>query len=106
MRVTSFAKPVVVRFEYWVSENGDACPMMESVVKGQRASSPHEDFGIFLPTLTAFLSDGSDSAKASEGVEISETDRVVGVAEQGSKYKGSNTGKRGEDDGVGVGLLG
>ena len=84
--VTSVAKPAVVLLEVRVCEDGDACPMMESVVEGQRASSPHEDLWSLLATLTTFFGDGSDAAETSEGVEISETKGVVGVTEHGSEH--------------------
>ena len=44
--VASVAKSFVVLLEGVVLKDGNAGPMMESIVQGQRASSPHEDFGI------------------------------------------------------------
>ena len=85
-------KPVVVVFEVRVCEDGDACPMMESIVEGQRASSSHEDLRSLLATLTAFFGDGSYAAEASKGIEISETNGVVGVTEHGSEHDGADTG--------------
>ena len=50
--------------------------------------------------------DGSDTPEAPESLEISETNGVVGMAENGSEHEGADAGKRGEDGGVGVGLVG
>ena len=66
--------------------------MMQSVVEGQRASSSHEDLRSQLATLTAFFGDGSDAAEASKGIEISETNGTVGIAEDGSEHKGADAG--------------
>lgn len=80
--------------------------MMESVVEGQRASPPHEDFWMCLSTFTAFLSDGSDASKAPEGVEIAQSNGVVRKAEHRGEHEGADPWKRGEDGGVGVWRLG
>ncbi|MGH9388477.1 MAG: hypothetical protein ACRD1Z_02610, partial [Vicinamibacteria bacterium] len=69
-------KPVVVLFGMRVAEDGNPCPVMQSVVEGQRASSSHEDLRSLLATLTAFFGDGSNSTEAPEGVEISEPNGV------------------------------
>jgi len=90
--VTSVAKPAVVLLEVRVCEDGDACPMMESIIEGQRASSSHEDLRSLLATLTAFFGDGSYTAEASKGIEISETNGVVGVTEHGSEHDGADAG--------------
>ncbi len=105
MVVSSGAKPVVVLFEIRLTENGYAGPMVKSVAKGQRASSPHKDFGIFLATFSTFLSDGSDATQTPEGLEISESNRIVCVAEHGSKHVGTDAGERSEDGGISVGLV-
>ena len=99
-------KSVVVLLEGVVLKDGYPGPMMEGIVEGQRTSSPHEDFGFLLTALAAFLCNGSDTTEAPEGVEISETNRVVGIAENGGEYEGSDAGKRGNDGGVGVWLVG
>ena len=106
MAVSSGPKSVVVLLEGVVLEDSYPGPMMESIVQGQRASSPHEDFGFLLTALAAFLCNGSDATEAPEGVEISETNRVVGIAEYGGEHEGPHAGKRGNDGGVGVGLVG
>lgn len=76
--------------------------MMESIVEGQRASSPHEDCWSQLSTLAALFGDGSDATEASEGLEIAETNGVMGISEYGSKHEGADARARGEDGGVGV----
>ena len=72
-------------------------PMMESVIEGLRACSPHEN----LPTFAALFRNGSDAAEATECLEVSQSNGVVCVAEERGEDKGSDTGKRGEDGGVG-----
>ena len=64
MAVPSVAKPVVVFFEVGVAQHGSAGPMMESVIEGQRASSPHEDSWSQLTALAAFFCDGGDAAES------------------------------------------
>jgi hypothetical protein len=76
--------------------------MIESHVKGLRSCSPQDD----LATFTALLGDGSYSPVGSEGLEITETNGFVGIAEHGSEYEGANAGQRGQDGGVGVGEVG
>ena len=85
-------KTVVVLFGVRVSEDGNPCPVMQSVVEGHRASSSHEDLGSLLATLTAFLGDRSDASEASKGIEISETNGVVCIAEDGSEHEGADAG--------------
>ena len=106
MGVASVPKSVVVLLESVVLKDGYPSPMMESIVEGQRTSSPHEDFRFLLTALAAFLCNGSDATEAPEGVEISETNRVVGIAENGGEHEGPDAGKRGNDDGVSIGLVG
>ena len=74
---------------------------MESVVQGLRTGSPQED----LSPFAALFGDGSDTAEAPESLEIAETNGVVRIAEHGSEHEGPDAGKRGEDGGVGVGLV-
>ena len=62
--------------------------------------------GFFWPRLPLFCVDRSDATEAPEGIEISETNRVVGIAEYGREHEGTHAGKRGEDGGVGVGFVG
>ena len=104
--VASVAKSVVVLLESLVLKDGYTGPMMESIVQGQRTSSSHEDFGFLLAALAAFLCNGGDATEAPEGVEISETNRFVGIAEYGGEHEGAHAGKRGNDGGIGVGLVG
>ena len=80
-----------------IAEHSHVSPMMESVVEGLRARSPHED----LATFTALLCHGSDTAQVSQGNEVSEPNGVMSVCEDGSEDKGADTGQRGEDGGVG-----
>jgi hypothetical protein len=47
--------------------------------------------------------DGSNPPKTSESLEITETNRVVSIAEYGSEHEGSDAWKRGEDGSIGVG---
>ncbi len=98
----SGTKPVVVLLEVVVSEDGYPGPMMESIVEGLRARSPQKD----LATFAALFRDGSDTSEAPESLEIAETNGVVSIAENGSEYEGADAGKRGEDGGVGVRLVG
>ena len=86
-----------MEFEVWIAEDGHVGPMMESVVEGLRARSPHEDLAAF----TALLCNGSDTAKASKCTEVSEANRVVSVCEDGSEDEGADPGQRGKDGGVG-----
>ena len=102
MAMPSGAKAVVMLFGVWVAKDGDPGPMVESIVEGLRARSPEDD----LATFAALFGDGSDTPEAPEGVEIAETNGVVCIAENGSEYEGADAGKRGEDGGVGVGLVG
>ena len=104
--VASGPKSVVVLLEGLILDDGYPGPMMESIVQGQRTSSSHEDFGFFLTALATFLSNGSDATEAPEGVEISETNGVVGIAEYGGEDEGADAGKRGNNGGVGVWLVG
>ena len=73
-----------MEFEAWVSEDGHVRPMMESVVEGLRAGSPHEDPASF----TALLGNGSDAPQASEAIEVSQSNGVVSVSEDGGKDGG------------------
>ena len=52
-----------MEFEVSVPEDGHVSPMMESIVEGLRAGSPHEH----LTTFTALFCNGSDTAQVSEG---------------------------------------
>ena len=99
--VASGAKAVVVLLGVWVAKDGDPGPMIESIVEGLRACSPQED----LATFAALFGDGSDTAEAPESLEISKTNGVVGIAENGSEHEGADAGKRGEDGGVGEPLI-
>ena len=101
--MSSGPKSVGVLLEGVVLEDSYPGPMMESIVKGQRRSCPHEDFGFLLTALTALLCDGSNATEASEGLEISEANRVVGIAEYRREHAGAHARKRGNDGGVGVG---
>ena len=47
-------KTVVVLFSMGVAEDGNACPVMQSVVEGQRASSSHEDLRVLLAAFYRF----------------------------------------------------
>ena len=62
MSVASVTKPVVVFFEVGVVQNGSACPMVESIIEGQRASSPHQDCWSQLTALAALFCDRSNAA--------------------------------------------
>ena len=93
---------VVVLSGVCVAQDGDPGPVIESIVKGLRAGSPQDD----LATFAALFGDGSYSPEASEGLEITETNGVVGIAEHGSEYEGADAGHRGQDGGVGVGDVG
>ena len=98
----SGTKPVVVLLGVVVSEDGYPGPMMESIVEGLRARSPQEDLSMFA----ALFGDGSYTPEAPEGLEISAPNGVVGIAEHGSEHEGADARERGEDGGVGVGLVG
>lgn len=88
---------VVVEFGVVISEDGHVCPMMESVIEGLRACSPHED----LSTFAALFGNGSDAPQATECLEVSQSNGVVCVGEESGEDKGSDAGKRGQDSGVG-----
>jgi hypothetical protein len=103
--VASVAETVVVLFEPRVAEDRNAGPVMQSVVEGQRASSSHEDLRSFLAPLTTFLGNRGNATKAPEGIEISESNGVVCIAEDGSEHEGADAGK-GSDSGVREGRLG
>jgi hypothetical protein len=62
--------------------------MMQSIVEGLRACSPHDD----LSTFSALSGDGSDASEATECFEVAQANGVVGVAEETGKDKGPNTG--------------
>jgi hypothetical protein len=81
-----------VFFRARVPEDGDASPVVESVIEGQGASSAHEDLGSKFSPLSALLGDGRDATEASEGLEIAESNGVVGVAEQGGEHESPDTG--------------
>ena len=106
MAVASVTKPVVVFFEVGVAQNGSACPMMESIIEGQRASSPHEDCWSQLTALAAFFCDRCDAAESPEGVEITEPNGVVGIAEHGGEHVSPDAGQRGKNGRVGAMLVG
>ena len=80
-----------------------AGPMMESIIERQRASSPHKDCWSQLTTLAAFFCDGGDAPETPEGIEISEPNRVVGIAEHGGEHVSTDAGQRGKNGSVGVG---
>jgi hypothetical protein len=86
-----------MEFEVGVSEDGHVSPMMESVVEGLRAGSPHEHLTTF-PTL---LCNGSNTAKVSQGDEVSEPNSVMSVCEDRREDEGTDTGQRSKDGGVG-----
>ncbi len=44
---------------------------------------------------------GSDTPQATEGIEVSQANRVVGVTEEGSEDEGAYTWQGGKDGGVG-----
>jgi hypothetical protein len=75
---------------------------MQSIVEGLRASSPQED----LTTFATFFGDRSYPPKASESLEISETNGFVCIAEHGSEHESADAGQRSEDGSVGVGEVG
>ena len=102
MAVPSGTKAVVMLLGVWVAKDGDPGPMMERIVEGLRARSPQKD----LATFAALFRDGSDTPEAPESLEIAETNGVVGMAENGSEHEGADAGKRGEDGGIGVRLVG
>ncbi len=102
MAVATGAKAVVMLFGVWVAKAGAPGPMVESIVEGLRACSPQDD----LATFATLFRDGSDTPEAPESLEIAETNGVVGIADNGSEYVGSDAWKRGEDSGVSVGLVG
>ncbi len=106
MAVASVTKPVVVFFEVGVVQNGSACPMVESIIEGQRASSPHQDCRSQLTALAAFFSDRSDASESPEGVEITEPNGVVGIAEHGGEHVSTDTGQRRKNGRVGARLVG
>ena len=58
MRVSLCSQAAVVELEVNVPKDGHVRPMVESVVEGLRAGSPHED----LSTITALFGNGSDTA--------------------------------------------
>jgi hypothetical protein len=66
--------------------------MMESIVEWQRASSSHVNLRFLLAKLAALFCDGSDAAEASKGIEVSETNGVVGIAEHASEHDGADAG--------------
>lgn len=105
MAVPSVAKPVVVFFEVGVAQHGSAGPMMESVIEGQRASSPHEDSWSQLTALAAFFCDGGDAAESPEGVEISKPNGVVGIAEHGGEHVSTDARQRSKNGSVGTMLV-
>ena len=87
MTVSLCPEASIVELEVRVSKNGHVGPMMESVVEGLRASSPHEN----LATFTTLLRNGSDPAKVSEGNEVSEPNGVMSVSENGGEDEGTDT---------------
>ena len=52
------------------------------------------------------LGDGSDTTEAPEGLEIAKPNGIVSIAEHCSEHDGADAGNRGEDGGIGVGLIG
>ena len=56
MGVSLCPKASVMRFEVRVSKDGHVGPMVESIVEGLRAGSPHED----LATITTLFGNGSN----------------------------------------------
>ncbi len=102
MAMPSGTKAVVVLLGVCVAKDGDPGPMMERIAEGLRARSPQKD----LATFAALFCDGSDTPEAPESLEIAKANGVVGIAENGSEHEGADAGKRGEDGGVGVGLVG
>ncbi len=88
MTVPLFSQSLVMELEVVISEDSHVSPVMESVVEGLRASSPHEN----LATFTALLCNGSDTAQVSEGNEVSETNGAMSVRKDGSENECSDTG--------------
>jgi len=95
--VPFIAHALVEELEVRVAQNGDGGPMMEGVIEGLGASSPHED----LSPLATLLGNGSDTPKATKSMEVTEANGIVRVAEKGGENKGADTRHGGEDGGVG-----
>lgn len=97
MVVAFSSHALVEELEVRVAQNGDGGPMMEGVVEGLGASSPHED----LSPLATLLGNGSDTPKATKSMEVTEANGIVRVAEKGGENEGADTRHGGEDGGVG-----
>lgn len=98
MAVSFVTQLVVMLSGANVAQDGDPGPMIESIVEGLRASSPQEN----LATFAALFGDGRDPPKASESLEISETNGVVCIAEYGSEHEGADAGQGCKDGGISV----
>ena len=85
--VSFAAQSLVVVLEVRVAQNADGGPMMEGIVEGLGASPPHQD----LSPLATLLGDRNDTAEASKGVEVTEANGIVSVAEKGGERPNSDS---------------